>query len=46
MTSAAFGGLGTLERHRLVNEKLAPLFRGRIHALSMRLWAPGEAGAR
>ena len=42
LVSAQFAGLNRLERHRLVYERLAPLLRGRIHALTMRLHAPGD----
>lgn len=42
MVSAAFAGLSRLQRHRLVYERLAPLIGGRIHALTMNLYAPEE----
>lgn len=41
--SAAFAGLGRVARQRLVNAALADLLATRIHALTMRTRAPGEA---
>ncbi len=41
--SAAFSGLGRLARQRLVHEALAEELRGPVHALSLRLRAPGES---
>lgn len=46
MVSAAFTGLSRVQRHRLVYDRLAALMRGRIHALSMNLYAPGEDARR
>jgi len=46
VVSAAFAGLSRLQRHRLVYERLAPLMRGRIHALTMSLDTPEELHAR
>jgi len=45
MVCAAFDGLSRLERHRLIYQRLAPLLGGRIHALAMSLYAPGEKTA-
>jgi BolA protein len=42
--SAAFDGLNRVARQRLVNKALADLLSSRIHALSIRAWAPGETG--
>ena len=42
--SAAFAGLNRVARQRLVNKALADLLSSRIHALSIRAWAPGETG--
>lgn len=44
VVSAAFSGLGRLERQRLVNRLLADLLRERVHALALSCRAPGEAG--
>jgi BolA protein len=44
LVSGAFAGQSRLQRHRMVNERLQALLQGRIHALTMRLLAPGEAG--
>jgi len=41
--SPAFVGLSRVARQRLVNQALADLLATRIHALSIRAWAPGEA---
>lgn len=41
--SAAFAGLNRVARQRLVNGALAELLATRIHALTMRTRAPGEA---
>ncbi len=40
--SAAFAGLGRVQRQRLVNEALVDLLKAHIHALSIRARAPGE----
>ena len=40
--SGAFVGLSRVGRQRLVNQALADLLRGRIHALAIRARAPGE----
>lgn len=42
VVSDAFSGKTRLERHRLVNEILADLLKGRIHALAIHAKAPGE----
>jgi BolA protein len=44
LVSSAFLGLPRVQRHRLVYERLAPLMGGGIHALTMSLSAPDEAG--
>lgn len=44
MVSARFAGLSRIGRHRLVYDALAPLMKGAIHALSMNLQTPDEAG--
>lgn len=41
--SALFAGQSRVARQRLVNEALSGLLEGRIHALSIRTIAPGEA---
>lgn len=40
--SAAFAGKGRLERQRMVYALLADELRERVHALSLKLTAPGE----
>jgi BolA protein len=42
VVSERFEGLRPLQRHRLVNEALAPLFETRIHALAMATLTPRE----
>ena len=42
MTAAAFAGLGRLERQRRVNAVLAEELAGPVHALQLKLRAPGE----
>ncbi|WP_033923142.1 BolA family protein [Sphingomonas sp. 37zxx] len=41
--SAAFAGLNRVARQRLVNQALADLLATRIHALRMKVRAPGES---
>lgn len=43
ITSAAFQGLGRVERQRRVNAALSEELAGPVHALSIRALAPGEA---
>jgi len=40
--STAFAGLNRVARQRLVNHALADLLKERIHALTIRTFAPGE----
>ncbi|MBE7210998.1 MAG: BolA family transcriptional regulator [Gluconacetobacter diazotrophicus] len=42
LRSAAFAGLNRVQRSRTVHEALAPEFDTGLHALSLRLSAPGE----
>jgi len=42
LVSPAFAGKSRLARHRLVNEVLAAELKGKIHALALDLYAPGE----
>jgi stress-induced morphogen len=41
VVSKLFEGIALLERHRLVNEKIAEELKG-IHALSMKTWTPKQ----
>jgi len=41
--SAAFAGVGRLERQRMVNRALGDIPGTRVHALAVRAFAPGEA---
>lgn len=38
----AFSGISRVQRQRLINNALADLLAGRIHALAIRARAPGE----
>lgn len=42
IVSAAFAGLGRVARQRAVNRAVADLLAGPVHALSLKLSAPGE----
>ena len=42
IVSTCFEGLKPLQRHRLVNETLAPLFETELHALAMETLTPSE----
>lgn len=42
VVSAAFSGVGRLERHRMVNDALAEELRERVHALAIQARAPEE----
>ena len=43
IVSESFTGKSRVERHRLVNDLLAEELAGRIHALALKAYAPGEA---
>ena len=43
IVSPAFAGKSRVDRHRIVNELLADELSGRIHALALKTYAPGEA---
>lgn len=42
VVSEAFAGKSRVARHRLVNEMLAEELGGKIHALALKTFAPGE----
>lgn len=44
IVSPRFAGLRPLARHRLVYDAVAPLLKGRIHALQIDALAPEETG--
>jgi stress-induced morphogen len=46
IVSAAFAGLGPLQRQRLVMAALAEELRGPIHAFTMDTWTPEEAARK
>ena len=43
IVSAAFTGASRITRHRSVNATLAAELEGKVHALALRTYAPGEA---
>ncbi|MGD9784412.1 MAG: BolA family protein [Hyphomicrobiaceae bacterium] len=43
VVSDAFAGKSRVERHRMVNDLLRDELSGRIHALALKTFAPGEA---
>jgi len=45
IVTPAFMGLSMVQRQRLIYALLAEELEGRVHALSIRALAPGEAGA-
>lgn len=42
VVSPKFAGLSRVARHRMVNEAIATELAGRIHALALATYAPGE----
>ena len=46
IVSAAFDGLGRVERQRRVHAVLAEELKAQVHALSLKLSTPGEASVR
>jgi len=44
MVSGSFSGLPKLARHRLVYDSLGPMLQREVHALSLFLQTPEEAG--
>lgn len=42
IVSSAFAGKNTIARHRLIYDAAGDLMRGKIHALSIRAFAPEE----
>ena len=43
IVAEAFAGKNRVQRHRLINQALAPLLAERVHALAIVAKAPGEA---
>jgi len=43
IVSNAFAGKSRVERHRMINARLAPELAGGVHALAISALAPGEA---
>ena len=44
IVSPAFKGKSRIERHRMINAAVAAELAGSVHALAIRVQAPGEAG--
>jgi BolA family transcriptional regulator, general stress-responsive regulator len=44
IVSAAFAGASRVARHRAVNKLLEAEMKGKVHALALNTYAPGEAG--
>ncbi len=42
IVSAQFAGKSRVERHRMVNDILAEELAGKVHALALHTYAPGE----
>ena len=42
IVAAVFAGHNTVKRHRIVYDAVGDLMRGRVHALSIRAFAPEE----
>lgn len=42
IVSPAFAGKSRVDRHRLVNEALVAELKGKVHALAIKTYAPGE----
>ncbi len=43
VVSPLFTGQSRVQRHRLVNDALAAELKGKVHALAINAYAPGEA---
>ena len=43
IVSGAFAGKSRIDRHRMVNELLAPELKAGVHALAIKAKAPGES---
>jgi BolA protein len=43
VVSQAFAGKSRIDRHRIVNDTLAAELKGKVHALAIKAYAPGEA---
>ena len=42
VVAAAFAGKSRIDRHRMVNDTLAAELKGKVHALAIKAYAPGE----
>jgi BolA protein len=45
VVSPAFAGKSRVERHRMINDALAAELKGKVHALAIKAYAPGEPAA-
>lgn len=42
LVAAAFAGKSLIEQHRMVNEAVGDMFRGKVHALALRTFSPEQ----
>jgi len=42
VVSPAFAGKSRIDRHRMINDTLAAELKGKVHALAIKAYAPGE----
>ena len=45
VVSRAFAGKSRIERHRMINDTLAAELKGKVHALAIKAYAPGESAS-
>lgn len=45
VVSQVFAGKSRIERHRMINDTLAAELKGKVHALAIKAYAPGEAAS-
>ena len=45
VVSSAFAGKSRIDRHRMINDTLAAELKGKVHALAIKAYAPGEAAS-
>lgn len=43
VVAPVFAGRSRVDRHRMINETLAAELKGKVHALAIKAYAPGEA---
>jgi BolA protein len=45
VVSQVFAGKSRIERHRMINDTLAAELKGKVHALAIKAYAPGESAS-